>query len=422
MGSLVLSSRSGLRSENQGWHPVASEARIDVTMNKGCWTIRMASLLAYAIVCLAQAPEVLGQARSGVTIRSPGSLRRPGGSGIRSFRTNSYGLGGLQSSGTAGPLRSSISGGLGTALRSSMGTAGIGSSLRSNIDTSSAFGTPRDTGISGTSGGVAAGFGPRSVSVTGSPGFSMGSHGGTGVSRSLLGLDTDFAAARAFVQSVGDADSGLVKSAEPITSLVPDQPGRYRDHLADGEERFRAGDFIVAFDKFRLANDIVGRSPETLLSMAHAKFATARFSYASAAFYLRKALKYLPELPLVPLRPKAFYGNPATFGEHIIRLQEHLDEHRFDGDALLLLAYFRWFIDRPDVETIQVALSKALAASRDDEVAEAVRTFWDGMVATGKVSGELFPATRPAPKTNPSDVTPISPGSTNDRVISPGTP
>ena len=192
-----------------------------------------------------------------------------GDPGAATFRRYSYGLGGLQSPGTAsGPLRSSIYGGLGTALRTSMGTAGAGLSLRSRIGTSSALGLPRRTGVSGTSGGVGAGFAPRSVSATGSPGCTIGDHGGAGASRSLLGLDTDFAAARAFVQAVGDPDSGLLKSDEPVTSLVPDQPGRYRDHMADGERQFRAGDFIVAFDKFRLANDIVGRSPETCASAA----------------------------------------------------------------------------------------------------------------------------------------------------------
>ena len=337
-----------------------------------------------------------------VTISQAGRLQDVGGRGkLSAPRSLSYGLGGLQKPGApTGPLQRSLAVGSSFALRSSIGGRGSpGTALRSNILRPSGPGRPRSDGKAGASPPIV----PVPAPGTGAGGkriqpFSLSPQGGKGISAALLASKTDLAAARAFIQSVGKAGGALDKSDQPITSLVPDQGGRYRNYMARGEEHFRSGDFAFAFTQFRLANDIIGRSPETLLSMAHAKFATARLSYASAAFYLRKALKYLPELPLAPLRPKAFYNNPATFGEHIFHLEDHLEKSPYDGEALLLLAYFRWFTDEPDVKTARSALSKALAVSHTDETTEAIETFWDGMVASGKVSGKLLPTTRPAKK------------------------
>ena len=309
-------------------------------------------------------------------------------------RSQSYGLGGLQKPGApTGPLQRSLAAGSSFALRSSIrGMGRPGTALRSNILSPSGLGRLRPGGKVGASPPIA----PVPAPGTGTKGkriqpFSLSPQGGKGISTALRASGTDLTAARAFIQSVGKSGDALDKSDQPITSLVPDQAGRYRNYMARGEEHFRSGDFAFAFTQFRLANDVIGRSPETLLSMAHAKFAIARFSYASAAFYLRKALKYLPELPLAPLRPKAFYNNLATFGEQIVHLEDHLEESPYDGEALLLLAYFRWFTDEPDVKTAHSALSKALAVSRTDETTEAIETFWDGMVASGKVSGKLLP-------------------------------
>jgi len=353
-------------------------------------------------VCFAQSRTKLRTRSTRVIISPIGRLQDIGGRWeLSSPRARSYGLGGLQRPGApTGPLRRSLAAGSAFALRSSIGgRSGPGTALRSNILRRSGLGRPRSGGKGGASPPIA----PVSAPGTGTGGrkiqpFSLSAQGGKGVSTALLASGTDLAAARAFIQSVGKAGGALDKPDQPITSLVPDQGGQYHNYMARGEEHFRSGDFAFAFTQFRLANDIIGRSPETLLSMAHAKFATARFSYASAAFYLRKALKYLPELPLAPLRPKAFYNNPATFGEHLFYLEDHLEKSPYDGEALLLLAYFRWFTDEPDVKTARSALSKALAVSHTDETTEAIETFWDGMVASGKVSGKLLPTTRPAKK------------------------
>jgi len=226
-----------------------------------------------------------------------------------------------------------------------------------------------------------------------------------GLSRSSKGA---LAASSAYLAAMdAPAPSALQNRAEPITSLVPSEPGEYADLLKEGESKFRAGKYVEAFGQFKMANYIGQRDPESLLSMAHARFATGYF--ASAAFYIRDALIFLPELPLAPLRPKAFYGDPSIFIEHLIRLEDHVRKHAGDAGGYLLLAYFRWFREAPDVEATRQALSEALKialASKDTDAAqtvEAVETFWDGILATGRASGKLMPTTRPAAETAPSD-------------------
>ena len=195
-----------------------------------------------------------------------------------------------------------------------------------------------------------------------------------------------------------------------ITSLVPSQPSKYATLLAKGEAAFRRGqtssrDFAVAFNCFERASSIVPRAPETLLSLTHGRFATSSIAYAAAAYYLRRTLECLPELPLLPLKPRLFYGSDsaaaARYVRHLARLEKHLAKVPNDVDALLLLAYFRWFNGRTD-ET-KAALAKAMTfaiKSNDKEMAEAIDTFWKAMVLSGKASGALLKA--PATKKNGS--------------------
>jgi hypothetical protein len=222
-------------------------------------------------------------------------------------------------------------------------------------------------------------------------------------------------AVNAYLDALGGSDNRM-KSGEDnaITTLVPseDQPSKYRDFMLQGDLSFRRGDFVDAERQFRLANDIGGNDPESLLCMAHTQFAMARYSYSSAAYYLRQALKFFPEMPLAPLRPKGFFGDPASYADRVMRLEDFANRTR-DADAYLMLAYFRWYSD--DTDAARNALAAALGFSSDPETTEAIETFWDGMTASGKVSGTLMPTTQPAagsvaskapaatPATNPAE-------------------
>ncbi|MDP6633576.1 MAG: hypothetical protein QGG42_01590 [Phycisphaerae bacterium] len=225
-------------------------------------------------------------------------------------------------------------------------------------------------------------------------GFALASVGGKGMAGAILGQDTSLTAARGFLASVGGS-SGLQGSDGSIDTLVPDQPGQYRDMMHKGEELMRSGNFIAAYEQFKVVSDIMGRSPEPFLSMAHAKFGAG--SYGMTAFYIRRALTCMPQLPGLPLRPKSFYSNVAIFMDLIIRLESHLEENENDGDALLILAYFRWFDDTPAAPAAPVvrkALEKALAVSESEDRTEAIQIFWRAIVSSGKATGELKTKTR----------------------------
>jgi len=121
----------------------------------------------------------------------------------------------------------------------------------------------------------------------------------------------------------------------------------------------------------------------------------------------------MPELPTVNLRPREFYGNPSRYAKQMIALQELLEKDPADGGALLLLAYFRWF--GQDVPATTQALSRALASAteaKDTHMVDAIQTFWDGMVSTGKVAGRLSPLAKPKPMgtTQPKALSGAAPG------------
>ncbi len=131
--------------------------------------------------------------------------------------------------------------------------------------------------------------------------------------------------------------------------------------------------------------------------MSHAQFGGK--CYSMAAYYLRQALRYMPRLPMVPLRPKAFYTDPSVYVQNVQDLDDYLDGHPQDTDALLLRAYYAWFdVDEADsAGKAQDLLQKALAGNNTPDMTLSIEAFWDGMVASGKVKGPLRP--RPAPKT-----------------------
>jgi len=188
-----------------------------------------------------------------------------------------------------------------------------------------------------------------------------------------------------------DADDVLSASAKTITSLVPTEPGPYRDYMRKAELAFRDADYVTAFNQYKLANDLAGADPESFLGLTHSSFAMARGSYVRAAYYLGRALRYLPELPLVPLEPKGFWRDQAAYDQQLARLDAHLKKAPADAEARLMKAYLLWFSD--DADGTRQSLAAALAAAKDPALIEAIETFRDGMEADRE--GE--PTTRPDP-------------------------
>jgi len=208
-----------------------------------------------------------------------------------------------------------------------------------------------------------------------------------------------------YLRAIGAVPGKLTDHrAGPITSLVPEEPGLFHTYMAKGEDALRRGDFLAAFSAFRIADDVGRHKVESLLGLAHSRFATGG-TYASASYYLQQALRTMPELPLSALKPEALFGTPEAYRECLVRLARYVKRSDPDAPAQLLLAYFLWFEGKG--AEAEMALAHALAARKsvlghkgmeNDLLIEAVGIFRRGMAAGGKVplvpNGVKSPATR----------------------------
>jgi len=227
--------------------------------------------------------------------------------------------------------------------------------------------------------------------------------GGSGIGSALANSGpTAFGLARAFVLELEKASSSLLQQkGQPITSLVPKNNSLYRKYMAKADRSFRQGNYREAYTDFQIANDLGNHDPESYVCLVHTEFALSAYSYAKACYFLEQALRYMPELPLANLRPRGFYDSEAKYAQQLIALVDHIAKRPSDHEAILLLAYFRWFEDKHDVDGTRKLLAKALAAGLDKKdplLIDAVETFWRGIVASGAATGELKPEPRKEPE------------------------
>lgn len=363
--------------------------------------VRVLQAIAVCVVVtagLGQGP-VLGQARSRQNLRRPGQLRTIGRSAASyQFQNFSTGLGSLQRSSSArtGVLRSSIGtgqssfsiqrrapgGAAGSLNTSTVGRPGARSRQR-RLYESSVPGVPdfaartmRDATRSTPSPSGGLGTGDLASGELARPSAGLGTSAQS---------DAALTAAWDYLES-SEARSDLpgLAAGEPITTLVPaGQEGLYHDYLQEGEEAFREGDYFRAKNKFRLASDIADDNPETMLSLLHASVALSRGAYAGPAGYLRKVLRYFPELPMAAIEPRSFYGNASDYAEHMRRLDAALREDPDNAETNLVSAYYRWFDG--DVREAREAALTAREYAAKPEVREAAETFLKGMELTGRL-------------------------------------
>ena len=227
--------------------------------------------------------------------------------------------------------------------------------------------------------------------------------GGSGIGSALAKSGpTAFGLARAFVLELEKASSSLLQQRDqPITSLVPKNDSLYRKYMAKGDRSFRRGNYRDAYTNFQIANDLGNHDPESYVCLLHTEFALSAYSYAKACYFLEQALRYMPELPLANLKPRGFYDNEGKYAQQLVALVDHTAKRPSDHEAILLLAYFRWFEDKRNVDDTRKLLAKALAAGmekKDPLLIDAAETFWRGIVASGAATGELKPEPRDAPE------------------------
>ncbi|MFW6061523.1 MAG: hypothetical protein ACOC93_01820 [Planctomycetota bacterium] len=356
--------------------------------------------LVAAVGSLLLIQEAGAQARSGIdspglTFGSPGSETSVG-----TFRRYSYGLGSLGGGGTNNSLLRSRGGGM-SIRRSSRGgqTSGMPGTnyldtrpqgRRYSSGTSSLIGEASDA-AKRTRGAWRPG---RQESTFGTGQGEMTPYG------DLTALEV--------LDAVNSGQSVLTDVDETITSLVPSQPGKYKDYMRQGEKALGEERYPDAIRKFRVANQFHGDDPETLLNLMHAHAASGT-SYATAGYYLRRTLEVLPELPLLPIEPKAILtleDDPLAdevYAKRIRLLAEATESATSNHDAAMVLAYFRWF--EGDVEAATESLRNAVEWSPEHEqerMLEAATTFWRAMRETGKVSGSLL-ATAPSAQASDSE-------------------
>ncbi len=216
---------------------------------------------------------------------------------------------------------------------------------------------------------VSAAGGPAGMAMTfplaGTPGF-----GTTQVSALIKALEKERQAV-------------LAKPDQPITSLVPSMPGPYRDQMIKGQYAFRKGLYSEAESSFKAAAQLSQDSPASLLALAHTYFASVTTNYALPAIYLRRVLKKVPELPLVNVHPRSFYGKAEDYSKDLTKLTKYLEAYPQSADALFVLGYMEWRDKK--VAAAQKALSAALAHADKEELTEAIQTLLDGMDASGEL-------------------------------------
>jgi hypothetical protein len=376
-----------------------------------------------AVFCGLTALPAWGQVgRSGVNIRDPGAIRQPGVGQSSVLAGSGVGvLGGRGGGGDGGILAVNMNTQMATGL-------GTGSAMMSppnplTVSATAMGGTPlgmtrRVEAPAPNAGMILPTRTPSPIAMSPPPPMRLGvapqaapSEGiemisAPGMGDMLKRMDArSLGATRTYLQALQAASASRLRDqGNPITSLVPPQPSLYRDHMAKGDAAFRADNFIAAISEFQMANDIDAKDAESLICLLHGQFAISRYSYGTSAFYLRKALETMPELPLANLRPQGFFRSRAVYAERIVALEDHVARIPNDSEALLTLAYFRWFAEPRDVASAADAVRLAFRAAEkggDKLLAEAAQTFWDGMVAAGAVSGGLgakSPSTQPGAK------------------------
>jgi len=340
-----------------------------------------------------------GQARSRYrwqTPREPGRIRTVGGDlGIYG---GASGLRRVTPTGTGDLLRSSIAGasglrrvtptGTGDLLRSRIGgVASYDITRRGTVPISpgAAGGRVSLTGLSAPTG---ASYKPITVKV---------SIPGAGAARPSAWAWSGAMPALSSAAITGVGDTLKPGETKPITSLVPAEQGFYRQRMERGDNAFRSGHYAEALSWFKIAASVVRHCPECHLSRAHALFAVGE--YHQASYHLQKALEYFPELPLVRLEIRKFYGDKlqGDFDKHVRALQEEVDGPAVTADEPLVLAYVRYFSGETDQAVAALGRAHAVSLRRKDEASqEAVEIFWDAMVVAGKIPGPAGPTSRPA--------------------------
>lgn len=331
------------------------------------------------------------------SLSSPGTI---GSSSLRTFRSYSYGL----SQGSGQQVNNSLLDASRNPyqLRPGTSSAGTGQSGFSG----SSFSLP---GGASSPGGTT-----RTLYQSRSPLESM-----TASPMSLAGrlnqqIDSSQSFSTITVDRVfGVTDLEMIDRDQPLVSFVPlGAQGDFPRFLREGESRVRAGRYIRAMEQYRLAADIARDKPEVRLGMLHAAIGLGH--YNTAAYHLSQAVAAMAELPEAKISIRSFFESPAVFVRLRDGLRAQAEDMQIIPEPWFVLSYLYWFDNQPELAA--EALRNAAAHVHEPRLAESVETFWEGFVATGRVSDDLIgeapaeQAAEPAPAaTEPPTSQPAEP-------------
>lgn len=348
---------------------------------------------------LAGACGVRAQSRKRVTISGPSRVGRFD-AGTSTFRSYSYGVGNL--SGGGGVSNSILQSNIGSTVRSVSqqrgvrSVGGISRMVRSRQVAAPGASSAGDAVSPGSRANLQPGravyqtpkldlAAPRRAPVRTigtAPGITPSAFMQRETRLSSLG------AGAAYFRAVGQDKPEVPTGEETVTSLVPDEPGLYRDQMLKGEQELLRQEYRKAARHFELARDLSMGSPESLLHLFHTHFATSSGGYSLPAHYLEATLEVFPELPLVDIQPLTFYADRELYLQDITNLETYLEREPLDPDAQLLFAYLMMREGQID-QTRQALLQVKRNANPQMQVYQAAETLWDGVVAAGLAEGEL---------------------------------
>lgn len=172
-------------------------------------------------------------------------------------------------------------------------------------------------------------------------------------------------------------------NAVPLTSLAPQTPAPVRSAMLRGERLFRQGNYQQAAQSFETARDLSKDSAESLLSLAQTCFAMGEKTFDQGAQCLAKALVAFPDLPLVRVRPKDFFGNADDYKRSFASLEKFAKDNPKNAGALLLLGYMQW--REGMVDKALDTLDSAMAVASNSDLAPGINVMLDGINRSGQV-------------------------------------
>ena len=133
----------------------------------------------------------------------------------------------------------------------------------------------------------------------------------------------------------------------------------YRDLLDRGLDLFRDGSYGQAARAFLAAADKNHEDAAARIHAAQALMAVGMYDQAMG--HVRRAFELQPLLMQLPMNLADDYANQADYAEHLAALAAHVKAHPKDHEAAILLAYQRFFSDKPRSSSEAMKRLKPLA-------------------------------------------------------------